>query len=486
MVFLSSLVVAFYFGTQLKTDFFFFAYNLVVLFSGFLSSLNASVLIPEAMRIRIRRDEKTSMRFLNFFLVLYIILTVIIGVILLIYPQKIFLFISNFDSSAVAVNRKLIFLLVPVFVLMPVSGLLSEILASYRFFTIPMIIGIINGLFSILFVIFFHSTLDTLSMMLALVVSYSINLGILVYLMIRRIGWQFTLFDFHIEKRIWRNIGFAQAGNITSVLYSYAPIFLFSGLRAGVVTAFALAQQIASMPTVLITNQFSAVSGVKLNELYAKGEFDSFREVFARTTNFLVFLLMPVSGILFLFASDIVAILFKRGAFNQESVEQCTVFLRLLGLLLPAIAINTMVARVFMATHSIKQSFWYQVCLNVALVVLIYVGVKEFGMNGYLYAMLTIYGLSTILLYYLANAFFPEIRYGLVLRHFFSLLFVNALIVAVLDQLNLTSININSYVRILLGVVLYGSLLLIFNHFLKINLELAGFSRRIKQLIYKN
>src|SRR6185436_17107981 len=106
MVFLSSLVVAFYFGTQLKTDFFFFAYNLVVLFSGFLSSLNASVLIPEAMRIRIRRDEKTSMRFLNFFLVLYIILTVIIGVILLIYPQKIFLFISNFDSSAVAVNRK--------------------------------------------------------------------------------------------------------------------------------------------------------------------------------------------------------------------------------------------------------------------------------------------------------------------------------------------------------------------------------------------
>ena len=107
-------------------------------------------------------------------------------------------------------------------------------------------------------------------------------------------------------------------------------------------------------------------------------------------------------------------------------------------------------------------------------------------MNGYLYAMLTIYGLSTILLYYLANAFFPEIRYGLVLRHFFSLLFVNALIVAVLDQLNLTSININSYVRIFLGVVLYGSLLLIFNHFLKINLELAGFSRRIKQLIYKN
>jgi hypothetical protein len=64
---------------------------------------------------------------------------------------------------------------------------------------------------------------------------------------------------------------------------------LFSGLRAGVVTAFALAQQIASMPTVLITNQFSAVSGVKLNELYAKGEFDSFREVFAKTTNFVSF-----------------------------------------------------------------------------------------------------------------------------------------------------------------------------------------------------
>jgi peptidoglycan biosynthesis protein MviN/MurJ (putative lipid II flippase) len=152
------------------------------------------------MRIRIRRDEKTSMRFLNFFLVLYIILTVIIGVILLIYPQKIFLFISNFDSSAVAVNRKLIFLLVPVFVLMPVSGLLSEILASYRFFTIPMIIGIINGLFSILFVIFFHSTLDTLSMMLALVVSYSINLGILVYLMIRRIGGNSHFLIFILRK----------------------------------------------------------------------------------------------------------------------------------------------------------------------------------------------------------------------------------------------------------------------------------------------
>src|ERR1700743_2020718 len=78
LVFLNSIIVAYFFGTQIKTDIYFYSYNTIVIFSAFITSLNASVLIPESMRLRIQQGESSAIHFLNFFFYLYIAITLLI------------------------------------------------------------------------------------------------------------------------------------------------------------------------------------------------------------------------------------------------------------------------------------------------------------------------------------------------------------------------------------------------------------------------
>jgi len=157
LVFLSSIIVAYYFGTQIKTDIYFYAYNTIIIFSAFITSLNASVLIPESMRLRIQQGELPAMQFLNYFFYLYILLTVIICAILFLNPVKAFIIISDFPERSLQNESAILLLATPLILLIPAVNLLTDILTSHKFFSIPMVAGIINGVFSILF--FLHNGL---------------------------------------------------------------------------------------------------------------------------------------------------------------------------------------------------------------------------------------------------------------------------------------------------------------------------------------
>ncbi|HEV2481833.1 MAG TPA: lipid II flippase MurJ [Puia sp.] len=483
LVFANSLVVAYFFGTQLNTDIYFFVYACLILFVGFISGLNSTVLVPESMRIRKQENERAAMEFLNFFLYGYLLLTMLLVLIFFMDPVSIFAHLSKFTHPDLARNASILYLSLPLFILMALTTMLTDVLASYKYFTISMIVGIFNGLFSILFIFFFHRSLGILSILTGLLSSYFINLLMLLYLMKRQLNWNFSSVKGKIGKRIWKNIGFAQAGNITTTLYSYAPMYLFSGVNVGTITALSFAQQIAGMPTTLITNQVSTVAGIKLNELHALGEAKKMDEIFFTSTDFLLFILMPMSVLLFLFPREVVLLLFKRGAFDLQSVTRCALFLKYLGLLLPMLAINTLGARLFMATHKVKHAFWYQIVLNLFLVVLIYTGVKLFDVYGYLWAMLFIYLLSTLLQYYLFRAWFRNIDYARVLVSFFKLLVLNAVIGSIVHFLVRFLIpGQGAIVTLLFGSFAYLIILLLTNSLFRLNSELLDLTHRILRL----
>jgi peptidoglycan biosynthesis protein MviN/MurJ (putative lipid II flippase) len=470
LVFCNSLIIAFFFGAQLKMDIYFYAYNTIVILSAFITSLNASVLIPESMRLRARQGEESAIRFLNFFLYLYAAITILLCLIFLVNPVKTFTLVSGFDKTALLQQAQILTLSIPLIFLMPVINLLTDIMTSYKFFTIPMIAGIVNGLFSILFVVLFHRTLDVLSLLAGLLLSYSLNFLLLVSLMKKRLGWNFRFRRVRVEKRIWKNIFFAQAGNITTSLSSYAPLYLLSSFNGGIITSLNFAQQISSLPTTLITNQFSSVAGIKFNELYAKKEFSGVNRIFLSTCSFLIFILMPISGIVFLYSSEITSFLLERGAFHKSGVANTSLFLKYLGLLMPMLAINTFVARLFMAGHKIMEAFAYQVIFNCILILFIFLGIRALGIAGYPIAMVCLHLFNVLGSYFLLR-FFPQIQYGKVLLDFIKIVGVNLL--AFIPVLALKNYFSNLYVllSIMIGSTLYILVLLTANRLLKVNPE---------------
>jgi putative peptidoglycan lipid II flippase len=468
-VFLNTLVIAFYFGAQMKMDIYFYAYNTILIIAAFITNLNATVLIPESMRIRVVDGQNQAMLFLNYFLYAYAFFTVLICMVFLVNPVRAFARVSSFNSSGLRENADILFYATPLIVLIPMVNLLTDVLTSYKFFSIPMISGILNGVFSILFVVLFHHSLSVLSLLLGLLLSNSLNFMLLIILMRKRLQWNFRFKRLKIERRIWKNIGYAQAGNLTSSLTSYLPLYLLSAFGPGTITSLNFAQQISSLPTVLITNQFSSVAGIKFNELYSRRQFTELNSIFVSTANFLVFVLIPISGIFFIYPSEIVSLILKRGAFGSNGVAYTALFLQWLGLLAPTLVINTLFSRLFMASHKILLGFAYQIAFNFILISSIYVFVRKFGILGYPVTWVGAYLLNVVFCYYLEKRYFKMIQYPIVLKKFFLLVLVNLLIGSIVFEWKRWSGIQSNFIALACGTGLYLLLVVILSFRFELN-----------------
>ncbi len=467
MVFLNGLLVAYFFGVQPGTDLFFYVYNSVLIIGAFFTSLNGSVIIPESMRLRAEEGESAAMGFLNFFLCLYIGITVAVLLIVSWHPVSFFGWVSNFKSGDLSNNSILLYLSIPLFAMICIINLCVDILISYKFFTIPMIVGIINGLFSISFMLVFHSAWGIKSVMYGLLISYTLNIVMLIFLMSRNLHWNFRLIKVVKQKRIWKNFGFAQLGNFTSTAASYVPMYILSGFNTGIITALTFAQQISSLPTVLITYQFSAVAGIKFNELYAHKKFPEINSVFTRTANLLHFIMIPASFLIFQFSDEIVEFLLGFTSIQASAAGYVSLFLKYLGLLLPLFVINSLISRLFMASHKIRESFWYQIIFNIVLIILLYTSVKRIGIAGYPIAMVITYLLNLVCCYFLEKKYFHLLDYQAIISEFLKLVSIN-LAISILVFYLMRSLAFNNYIlTIMVAGIVYLVLLLVTSRMLK-------------------
>jgi putative peptidoglycan lipid II flippase len=484
LVFLNSLVIAYYFGTQLKVDLYFYAYNTVLLIVAFITSLNSSVLIPESMRLRVQKEGQEVIYFFNFFIYGYLALTALLCFLFFISPVNAFTTLSHYNPSILRAQAAILYMSVPLIMLMTITNMLADILTSYRFFTIPMIAAIINALFSFFFIIIFHRTLDVKSITLGLLISYLTNIIFLLFLMKKYIHWNFGFKRVSIGRQVWANIAYAQTGNFVTTLGSYAPLYFLSGMGTGVIAALNYAQQISTQPTSFITNQFSAVSRIKMSELYVKGDHPKVNDIFSTTVKFLLFILVPVSGIMFLYSNEIVTILFKRGNFDAASVKLSSDFLRYLGLSLPFTAIISIAGNLYVAAQLIRASITYQIISNLLLIGLVFFFLRWFGYIGYPVAFLSINILNVLVVYIFCRLFFPFVRYTHILGYLGILIGCNALIVLVIRMTGLSGTNhLSGFALVMVGSLLYGLLLFAINFVFQLNADFSAMLISIRRKI---
>ena len=158
----------------------------------------------------------------------------------------------------------------------------------------------------------------------------------------------------------------------------------------------------------LIMNQFGLMAGLKLNELQSRRDLDGVNATFLRSTRLLLLAMTTLAAVLILNAELVVALLFRRGAFDSAAAAQSTVLLRLLALLLPLFSINTLVARLFMSAQKTRQAFWFQVSMGLLHLALTVLGIRALGVAGYPIATCVMYMCALSLLLPLMRRVFPS------------------------------------------------------------------------------
>ena len=191
--------------------------------------------------------------------------------------------------------------------------------------------------------------------------------------------------------------------------------------------------------------------------------------MFYESAGFLDFLMIPIGCFIFFYSYEIIDVLLGFTSLSKEASDNAALFLKYLGLLLPFMVVNTLMARLFMASHKIKESFGYQVTFNIVLIIFLYVAVRTFGIIGYPIALVFTYFLNFGFCYVLEKKFFNFIDYLSVFREFWIIVVVNILTITLVVYCVKFAGMANSFLNIAVAGIFYFLLLLIVNRAFRLN-----------------
>ncbi len=472
ILFLLTILIARFFGSNIKTDIYFFVYGSMVLFAGFINTIDTMVLIPESMRLREKQGNDIATGFLNFFFRLYFFIGIVFVALMFFFGTTIFGFISKFSETDILTYKNYFLLGSLYFLFMILTNYINTILTSLKFFTIPMIISGINSCIVIAGILLLHRQFDVLSVFWGGIAACSINLVLLLIVMKKKAGWNFSDRSSGIKKKVWSNICFAELGQLATLASSLFPLYLLSGFGSGVISVMNYGKNIADIPNTLVTAQLANVSGIQLNEQAARNDGSGMNTTFLSTSKYLIFILVPVGFFMFVFAGPIVEIVYKRGSFDVASVESAAIFMKLLAVTVFSIAVNTMVSRVFIAMQAVKQAFIYQVIMNVFLIIAIWLFVGYFGAYGYGYAVITMSVINFIGLHFMCRIIAPQVNYAALARYTIGIILLNGAIAAAFYY-GASYLQINMVCKLVVLLVVWSLILALLNKLFHLDFNIA-------------
>lgn len=383
IAFIQQWLIGYFFGTHSSTDIFFFTYNIILFISYFFLNLSTSVLIPESINIRNQENEEKSMAFLNSFILLYGIIGLLLFVIANIRTENLFCFISSFPIDVVYENVSIIRWCLPLIFLNILVSLITELLASYKYFTIPNLINAINYLLGVTFIILFHEELGVSSIILGLILGYLINIIIIVWIMKHSLKWSFTVFSFKKIASVCSNGVYAQLGFIMYLLVLYVPQYYFTMFPEGSLTAVNYADKITNIPSIFLVAQITNIMAIKFNNLVSQCKYKEVTLLTERLIFFVTTGLFLTALFISVCSSWIVELMFSQGKFSVEALALTSQMLSLMILYLPFGFIYNMYMRIFNSFGQQKKFLWIQIGAQGGTLLLYYFLIPSYGLVGY-------------------------------------------------------------------------------------------------------
>lgn len=405
--FVSSLLVAYYFGADAKTDIYFYLILLAALLNGWLQGMNTGIIVPEFMHIR-QQDQQKAMGFANYFLYWYLFFTVLLIAWCYLMPAVTLSTISAFPQTEIQNNLHIIGLSAVYFTSFFVMTFLISLAESYKLFNIY----ILSPLNSLLPLIFILLTRKIEAMFIGYIAAYIIQIGACLIMLIKNEHWSFHVAKPPFSKKFISNLISHQPNSIAWAAVLYAPLFMVSSTQPGMVSAVNYSRMVSDTPLDVFVSKLNNVAKVKLTLQAAKDEFKEMASTLIRTDRILMFILIPVCVFTCLFAPDIVTMLFARGSFNAQDAHNTAVFLSMFILAVPFISIHNNLGNFFAALRLIKELVPRYFIVAAIFTLLFIISIKYWGAFAYPVVFLLLYFWIIIVNIITVKKFTPFLPYS--------------------------------------------------------------------------
>jgi len=267
------------------------------------------------------------------------------------------------------------------------NSLFVSILSSHRYFTVPMLVSLVNSLVSITVLVLLGTVFSITGAVIAVIAGYVVNFVWLIFFMRKHLHWNFFEKPVRPAGKVFHNIFLMQINLLPISLRSYITTLLLSGLGAGVITALNYGQQISFIPEMLILTQVIAVVGIKFNELSAKGAQKDLNLVFSDLLSLLFLIILPVAAVLAIMSEEVVREIFGRSnKISRETMDNIAMIIYFMALTLPARSLDMVMTKLITAQQKIKEGVIYGIITHVIVTLFIFIGLKFYGLKGYLAA----------------------------------------------------------------------------------------------------
>lgn len=381
--YLSLALIANRFGGSVGSDAYFYLLSLTTVSTALIGGVLSAVFLPVLIELRVRDGLDEASRFVSSILTWSLILCLAISLGSYIFNDEFFSFASKFGVDVLQSQRDIFLCFGPVFFFATLCELFRLVLIAFGRYAVAAFSALFQPAFLVAMLLVSNDELRESSMALLLWLSRAgVLLFMLLFVKSFEIKFRFTLSRHaSLSKFIKVSTPYAFAGLVTHFAVFFFD-FMATGLGAGVLTSVTYAQRIYALPLALVITPLLEIARAKFAEFRARDDMISFQSQYNNLVKIVIYYSIPVAVVFFIYADQIVSMLFHRGAFSADKVAVSASCLQVLAFSIPLSCLFTLNGR---SVESFQRLLWpsfFGSLGNVMLIFTTFFMVDSFGYMG--------------------------------------------------------------------------------------------------------
>ncbi|WAM34836.1 murein biosynthesis integral membrane protein MurJ [Caldicellulosiruptor morganii] len=319
--FLREVVLGAFYGTSYKLDALISAQLLPgVFFASILASFSTTF-IPIYNEIVVKAGKQKANKFVNKSLFLISICALFIAILGCIFsPFIVDLIFKGFDLQRKALTSSLMQITFFYIIFLGANYIFQAFLQSNENFIVPVLVGLpFNAI--IIFSVFFKKFFDIYAVAIAFVLGY-FSMVIFQIPFARKKGFKLEL-DFNVKdeyiQKMFRLVLPVFVGSSVISLNSFVDRYLASYLQQGSISALNYAEKLNGLVYGIFSASISTVIYPYLSRFFSTDKKEEFKRYLKLSINSLILIMVPITFGILVLSTEIVQVVYERGAFDKKS-----------------------------------------------------------------------------------------------------------------------------------------------------------------------
>lgn len=436
-----------------------------ILVSAFIATVNSAVWGPinETFRtkfifIREQEGESVALRKTSELLFLMIFVTSLISILLFLFRYPLMGIVApSLASEHSAIFVKMLFLLLPTFVINQMTSIGISVLNAYNYFYIPEIVGFFSGIANLICIIFLAPVIGIYSLVVSQYISIILLLLVIMYyIKTRQIDIKIRFF--YIK---WSDV----RPFVLFALPFFLPYFagqcsgllersLANYLGEGVVSTLDYSRKFTDILQSVLSGILASVMVPVLALHFSKNHFENFRCDLKQNIQVVFIILCLTVPILVGASIPLCKFLYLRGDMTLPVVEEIAAITRLYGVSFVGVAFYLLFGLTLLAQDQGKKYAFYGMMTQIGMIIINVLLFRYMGVYTFAISLFVTHMAAAVWMLKLIKLDVPREIYYYIIKCFLCLL----LLVILLTGLNILLKDTSPFYSLIISGIILGSL----------------------------